>query len=216
MTQSTWGDGGPDKTFAYTWNTTVLDMARLGLLILNRGVWEDQRILDEAWIYRMTHPAFEDANTGWGYLTWLNAASHHHFEGVPLLPVELTGAQEVPRLPGSCAPVALDVNHPHGLSDAPDCQYTSSYSCTQRYDVGVWQALGLFGQVIQGHPGLDLLVVAKNVTGLEDISGMTASARVWDALRPALIAADSLYRGDEAAFCRAYGRGDYAPAAQSR
>ena len=31
------------------------------------------------------------------------------------------------------------------------------------------------------------------------------------AARPAIIAADPVYKGDEAAFCKAYGAGDYAP-----
>ena len=70
----------------------------------------------------------------------------------------------------------------------------------------MWQALGLFGQVIQGHPGLDMIIVAKNVTGFEDSSGVTASARVWDAVRPALLAADPRYAGAEDAFCRDYAR----------
>lgn len=33
----------------------------------------------------------------------------------------------------------------------------------------------------------------------------------WDIFRPALVAADPEYAGDEAAFCEAYARGAYAP-----
>jgi hypothetical protein len=211
MTSSSWGDGGPDKVFAYSWTTTVFDMARLGLLILRRGQWSGEQLVEQEWIYRMTHPSFEDANTGWGYLTWLNASSGYRMDGVPFLPLGWSGEQSVPRLPGRCAPVAIYDRHPHGLSEAPDCGYRPATSCAQTHDVGVWQGLGLFGQVIQGHPALDMVIVAKNVTGFADISGMTGSRRVWDAVRPAVVRADPIYRGDEAAFCRDYGRGDYAP-----
>ncbi len=77
MKGSSWNDGAPDKPFAYAWYGTVRDLARLGLLILNGGVWDGERLLDESWIDKITHPAFEDANTGYGYLTWLQPRSHH-------------------------------------------------------------------------------------------------------------------------------------------
>ena len=34
---------------------------------------DSKRVLDQSWIYQMTHPSFEDANTAYGYPTWLNA-----------------------------------------------------------------------------------------------------------------------------------------------
>ena len=46
------------------------DMARLGQLYLNGGVWGDQRLLDEAYIRAATSPS--DLNPGYGYLWWLN------------------------------------------------------------------------------------------------------------------------------------------------
>ena len=48
-------------------------MARLGLLLVHDGVWDGQRLLDPEWVYKITHPAFEDINTGYGYLTWVAA-----------------------------------------------------------------------------------------------------------------------------------------------
>ncbi|HVU05122.1 MAG TPA: hypothetical protein VHE30_25405, partial [Polyangiaceae bacterium] len=206
MHDSTWSSGTPTKVFAYSWSTTPRDMARVGLLMLNHGMWNGTRILDAEWIYRMTHPAFEDGNTGYGYLTWLNSSSNHHYGGIPGAPA---GLQQGPQSPGPCAPVSTYPTHPHGLSDSPDCNYSAPYTCNQPLDVGVWQAVGLNGQVIQGHPGLDLVIVARDVTPFG--SGPDAPRIVWDAVRPAIIAADPKYHGDEAGFCADYGSNTYAP-----
>jgi CubicO group peptidase (beta-lactamase class C family) len=46
------------------------DQARIGLLILNRGRWNGERILSEAWTRRMIEPAA--LNPRYGYLWWLN------------------------------------------------------------------------------------------------------------------------------------------------
>jgi hypothetical protein len=209
MRQSTWSDGFADKAFGWTWVTTPSDMARLGLLILHGGVWNGQRILDEEWAYRMTHPVFEDADTGFGYCTWLNASSNWTMGDVPV-PEGWTDVGKKPRFPGPCAPVSVYKTHPHGLSDAPDCNYDAPYSCAQTYDVGVWQSIAGFGKVIQGHPGLDLLLVGWDLT-LDDFFAMPSAGILWDAVKPAVITADPKYAGDEAGFCAAYGSNQYAP-----
>ncbi|MDG2306921.1 MAG: hypothetical protein P8R42_20200 [Candidatus Binatia bacterium] len=186
MTGSTWTGGGPDKIFAFTWETTTRDMARLGLLMLNGGEWNGNRVLSEDWIYKMTHPSFEDAATTYGYLTWVSTRLQNPFFG-------------------DCAPASIWPENPHGLSDAPDCGYGAEASCTQENDVGVWSALGLFGQIITGHPGLDMVIVAKDI-------GDAVSARgAWAFARPALVAEDPRFAGDEAAFCQAYRSSGYAP-----
>jgi hypothetical protein len=77
MADSTWTGHDANKVFAFTWASTVLDMARVGLLILHDGVWSDRRLLSADWTYKMTHPSFEDANTAYGYLTWVNSDSNH-------------------------------------------------------------------------------------------------------------------------------------------
>lgn len=46
------------------------DQARIGLLLLSRGVWNGRRILSEAWIERMLEPCSLHAQ--YGYLWWLN------------------------------------------------------------------------------------------------------------------------------------------------
>jgi hypothetical protein len=117
---------------------------------------------------------------------------------------------ERPHFPGPCAPVSVYRAHPHGLSDAPDCNYAAPYTCAQKYDVGVWQSIAGFGKVIQGHPGLDLVLVGWDLTPL-DFFAMPSAAILWDAVKPAVIAADPKYAGDEAGFCTAYGSNQYAP-----
>lgn len=185
MTQSTWTRGGPTKNFAFTWQTTVREMARVGLLMLNGGIWNGERLVAQDWIYRMTHAAFEDSNTAYGYLTWLATDSD-------------TGL-------GHCAPPAIHASYPHGLSPSPDCHFAPPRTCEQRYDVGVWYALGLGGQVIIGHRALDLVLVAKD---LDDVGGAGA---LWDSVRRGLVAHDPTFRGDEEAFCAAYDASEYAP-----
>jgi hypothetical protein len=195
MTSSTWSNGAPDKTFGFTWSSSVRDMARVGLILLNRGMWDGKRVLAEEWVYKMSHPAFEDGNTAYGYLTWLSSLSNHSFGFSP--PVDQGATMP-------CTPVALWDEYPHGdLSMAPDCNYAAPYTCDRNFDVGVFQALGLGGQVIQVHPGLDMVIAVRN----EPLFG----ANVWPSLRPAVVAADPVHQGNDSAFCQAYERNDYAP-----
>jgi hypothetical protein len=150
-------------------------------------MWSGQRILSADWAYRITHPAFEDSGPGYGYLTWLNTRAAKSGIGVLLDP---------------CAPAALWKTYPHEYSGAPDCNLAAPATCTQENDTGVWSAIGLGGQHIVGHPGLDLVIVAKNSVG---------PPQLWNAIRPALVARDANYAGNAAGFCTAYGNGSYAP-----
>jgi hypothetical protein len=211
MKNSVWSTGSPTKTFAYTWSTDLMDMARVGTLLMHGGMWNGTRILDADWIYKMTHPSFEDANTGYGYLTWLNSASNYTFGGLTAsIQPGANGKYQGAYSPGPCAPLAIFNTHPHGLSDSPDCNYSAPYACApQKYDVGVFNAVGYMGQIIQVHPGLDLVLVARNVE--PGSIGADATKTVWDAIRPAVIAGDPTYKGDETAFCKDYGANAYAP-----
>lgn len=170
-------------------------MARVGLLILRRGLWSGARLVDAAWVDKMTHPAFEDANTGYGYLTWVNSASNYTF-----------GLAPGPKLQtpiDPCAPLAVHPRYPHGLSEAPDCHYQPPHTCAQEIDAGMWFAAGYLGQYIVGHPGLDLVLVVKNHP--------SGPGNLWRTVRPALVAVDPTFAGDEEAFCAAYAGGSYAP-----
>jgi hypothetical protein len=124
------------ERYGYTWFGSLLDMARVGLAILHGGVYGGRRIADAQFVYNMTHPAFEDGSTQYGYLTWMNGTR--------------------------CAPRAIHRSYPHGLSEATDC---ADGNCDQEYDVGVWYAYGADGQYILGHRGLDMVVVGKDWGG---------------------------------------------------
>jgi hypothetical protein len=199
MEDSSWSSGGTSKVYAYTWNTTIHDMLKVGTLITHRGVYGGVRRIEEKWIYRMTHPSFETANTAYGYLTWLNA-----LEGGTGPGGDFSGNSA-----DECAPFAVwpSSSFPHGVSKATDCGYSSM--CDQMYDIGVWSAQGLGGQFIVGHFGLDLVIAAKNFSGGGGPKGL------WAAIRPALVAKDPMFMGDEDAFCAAYGPGNYAPDLQA-
>ncbi|MEY4579437.1 MAG: hypothetical protein RL701_4140 [Pseudomonadota bacterium] len=199
MTDSTWGG----TVYAYTWSSTLGDMARLGNLLIHQGVWGGKRVLGPDWVYKQTHPTFEDGNTAYGFLTWLVAKEGQTSIGGGSFTSNGDSAGGL--LADDCSPSALWQKYPHGdLSEAPDCTYKMS-PCTQKYDVGSWSAQGLGGQFVVGHPGLDLVIVAKNYSGGDGPAGL------WKAIRPALIALDPTYKGDETGFCKAYSASDYAP-----
>jgi hypothetical protein len=50
-----------------------------------------------------------------------------------------------------------------------------------------------------------MVIAARNFSGGDGPLGL------WRAVRPALVAMDPTYRSNEAAFCTAYGAGNYAP-----
>jgi CubicO group peptidase (beta-lactamase class C family) len=56
------------------------DMARFGLLFLNKGRWQDQQLISEAWIKRAVTPS--GPNKRYGYMWWLNKEEASRMEGV--------------------------------------------------------------------------------------------------------------------------------------
>lgn len=58
------------------WSTTR-SMARFGLLILNKGKWENTTILNETYCNEATNTS-QNINLGYGYLWWLNGKSSYH------------------------------------------------------------------------------------------------------------------------------------------
>ena len=52
-------------------------MARFGLLILNKGKWENTTILNETYCNEATNTS-QNINLGYGYLWWLNGKSSYH------------------------------------------------------------------------------------------------------------------------------------------
>lgn len=182
MKNSIW----PGGTIGYGWTSTLEDMGRVGVMLVHDGWYGGERFMEASWVYRMSHPAHEDANTAYGQLAWLsNRGGGASFGGTI----------------DECAPAAFWPSYPHIGSDAPDCG-SNDGNCTQKYDVGMFDAAGLGGQYIVMHPGLDLVIAGHNAS---------SAAGLWAAVRPAIVAKDPMYMGDEAAFCAAYGAGDYAP-----
>jgi CubicO group peptidase (beta-lactamase class C family) len=56
------------------------DMARFGLLFLNKGLWEGERLLSETWINKATTPSIPNVN--YGFMWWLNKKGKRHWTGV--------------------------------------------------------------------------------------------------------------------------------------
>ena len=55
--------------------STARDMARFGLLILNKGKWENKTILSDESYYNQMVNTSQDLNPSYGYLWWLNGKS---------------------------------------------------------------------------------------------------------------------------------------------
>jgi len=180
------------------WSANLSDMGKLGTLLLHDGWYGGERLLSREWVYRMSHPAFESANTSYGQLAWLN----HRGNAAGIGGNISTGSNAPEGDP--CAPPAFWPSYPHGLSKATDCMATVG-TCDQQFDVGVFSAQGLNGQFVVMHPGLDLVITARNFSGGDGPMGL------WKAIRPGVIAKDPMFAGDETAFCNAYGSGGYAP-----
>ena len=52
-------------------------MARFGLLMLNKGKWENTTILNETYFNEATNTS-QNINLGYGYLWWLNGKASYH------------------------------------------------------------------------------------------------------------------------------------------
>ncbi|WP_374173720.1 serine hydrolase domain-containing protein [Flavobacterium tructae] len=59
------------------YTSTSRSMARFGLLMLNKGKWESNTILNEAYFNEATTTS-QNINLGYGYLWWLNGKSSYH------------------------------------------------------------------------------------------------------------------------------------------
>ena len=68
---------------------SALDHARFGLLMLNRGEWDGQRLLSEAWIDTATTPS--QMNPRYGYMWWLNTGQEL-YPGAPASAFAAQGA----------------------------------------------------------------------------------------------------------------------------
>lgn len=199
MNQTSW----PGETIHSSLVSTVEDMSRLGLLLLRKGRWNGQQLLDESFVYRMTHPAFPDTNTGYGYLTQMNAERGWTYS---------SGTADL-----ACSPYSTWTSYPHPpFFESPDANGGSPFA--PDHDIGLIWAAGALGQKISVHRGLDLVITVRDdildLTAIDVFAGaglFEGHKRVWRLIRPALVALDPVYAGDEEGFCRAYQRSAHAP-----
>lgn len=68
--------------------STTRSMARYGLLMLNKGKWENTTILNETYFNEATNTS-QNINLGYGYLWWLNGKSSYH---LPQPQLQLNGS----------------------------------------------------------------------------------------------------------------------------
>jgi CubicO group peptidase (beta-lactamase class C family) len=200
MKSSSWaGDGN----IASNLFSNVRDMARLGQLVLQRGRWNGRQLIDEEYLYRMTHPAFEDVNTGYGYLTYVNAAANWSW---PTSTADL-----------NCAPFGQWPGYPHRpLFESANSNGGVPGEKQQRYDIAHMFASGTGGQKFIVYRGVDLVIAIRNGAASANDGGTVVDQfpghkTVWNAVRAAMLPFDPVYKGNEAGFCAAYRASDYAP-----
>ena len=71
--------------------STPRDMARFGLLILNKGSWEGIKVLSDENYYNQMINSSQEINPSYGYLWWLNGKSKTQLPGLSFtLPFELS------------------------------------------------------------------------------------------------------------------------------
>ncbi|WP_209330511.1 serine hydrolase domain-containing protein [Lunatimonas salinarum] len=76
--------------------STARDMARFGLLILNKGTWGTTEVLSDTGYYTQMIQTSQDLNPSYGYLWWLNGKGSIRFPGLPNL-FNLPLADNAPR-----------------------------------------------------------------------------------------------------------------------
>ena len=110
--------------------STCLDLARFGQLMLDEGTWGGKQIVSSSWVEHATGRSSSSLNAGYGYLWWLN---HRGTLASPFAATSLNGAKKQGKRPASQI-----------VPGAPRDLY--------------W-ALGLGNQVIQVDPGTKTVVV---------------------------------------------------------
>ncbi len=82
----------PDPSGTYVGSSymyaTARDWARLGLLYLNDGIFNKERILPEGWVAKSTTPASADQR-GYGYQIWLNTGGDTSVKHYPAAPADM-------------------------------------------------------------------------------------------------------------------------------
>lgn len=71
--EGTWFTSGNNQVYS----STTRSMARFGLLALNKGNWNGQQIVNEAYFNEATSTS-QNINLAYGYLWWLNGKASYH------------------------------------------------------------------------------------------------------------------------------------------
>jgi CubicO group peptidase (beta-lactamase class C family) len=85
-----WVSGPQSRHPAYVMHISARDLARFGLLFLNDGVWDGNRLLPAGWVAHSTRAHSNSGarlrnNGGYGYMWWV-AVDGRHFQGVENIP----------------------------------------------------------------------------------------------------------------------------------
>lgn len=73
MNYTSWATDSDDNvTIGAGTSSSCRDLARVGQLMMNGGRWNGQQLLSQSYIEDMVQPSYPDANSNYGYLTWLN------------------------------------------------------------------------------------------------------------------------------------------------
>jgi len=82
----------PDASGAFVGSSymyaTARDWARFGLLYLNDGVFNNERILPEGWVAKSTKPV-KNTKQGYGYQVWLNSGDDSLTKRYPAAPADM-------------------------------------------------------------------------------------------------------------------------------
>jgi len=79
-----WIQSGNNSVY---WSTTR-SMARFGLLMLNKGKWDNEVVVNEGYFNAATNTS-QNINLGYGYLWWLNGKSSYH---LPQTQIQFSGS----------------------------------------------------------------------------------------------------------------------------
>lgn len=76
ITEAAW-EMSPEGIHTGGWGLHIQSesMAKFGLLLLRRGVWEGRRLLPDDWVERMTSRQIATEGGGYGYQTWMDEYS---------------------------------------------------------------------------------------------------------------------------------------------
>ncbi len=102
-TTMTTDTAGNAQTFTGV-HSTCEDLARLGVLMLNRGMWDGRRIVSAAWVDAATGRPSTPLNAAYGYLWWLNRPGAIATD--PLVAVSLDGLSGARPRRGRLVPTA--------------------------------------------------------------------------------------------------------------